>query len=282
MRNRDSNLSADQDLTVTPQLPAVGNHWRQAKEKNPASLIQPLRTVLLSSWLTAFRLRVQELQTNPKAKERAIASGILENDQILYLQWDLRSPSMSKQNPGPTVFGRLLASSRTTPRPDSASQRGWTLPPLAEAGAGDDIRCHPMDACDPKPNSGSTGDIPAFGQVGPERSHPSCELDPQTLQAREESTGCSGRRDDPRPLRPSKTKLLSPIIPNPSNFSYANSLIFSILWAAQLHRLGHADSWPEDAPISSLAESTAKASAFMANISMALHCRGLGSLIKAA
>ena len=101
MRNRDPKLSPDQDLSVTQQLLTVGNHWRQVKEKDPNSLNQPLRTVLLSSWLTAIKLRVQEIQTNPAAKERAAASGILENEMIVCLQWDPQESKHVKANQEP-------------------------------------------------------------------------------------------------------------------------------------------------------------------------------------
>ena len=71
-----------------------------------------------------------------------------------------------------------------------------------------------------------------FGEVGQERGHPSCGLHPQAVETGEESPGNRGRQDDPRPLRPSKSKLLTLRIPNPSHYSYANSLVFSPLWSA--------------------------------------------------
>ena len=81
------------DWTVTKQLFQVGSYWRDRKAKDPKSLGQPLRTVLFSSWLTALRYRINEMDSKPATKELAIQLGILEADGFPYLQWD---PETSK------------------------------------------------------------------------------------------------------------------------------------------------------------------------------------------
>ncbi|CAE7403296.1 unnamed protein product, partial [Symbiodinium pilosum] len=45
-------------------------------------------TVLFSSWLTAIKYRIEEIQTKPDVKDQAVRMGILENEQFPYLQWN--------------------------------------------------------------------------------------------------------------------------------------------------------------------------------------------------
>ena len=92
MKNKpDSDRVAN--WSITTQLLAVGNHWRERKAQDPKTLEQPLRTVLFSSWLTAIKYRINEFTSNPSVKDQATQMGILEDDAFPYMQWD---PEASK------------------------------------------------------------------------------------------------------------------------------------------------------------------------------------------
>ena len=92
MKNKpDSDQVAN--WSVTTQLSAVGNHWRERKAQDLKTLGQPLRTVLFSSWLTAIKYRINEFTSNPSVKDQAIKMGILEDNGFLCMQWD---PDASK------------------------------------------------------------------------------------------------------------------------------------------------------------------------------------------
>ena len=96
------------DWTVTSQLLSVGNHWKTRKERDPKSLSQPLRTVLLSAWLTAIRYRIDELKTKPATKEIAVNMGILENDHFPYMQWNPEESRHVKVDQAPLSIKEAL------------------------------------------------------------------------------------------------------------------------------------------------------------------------------
>ncbi|CAE7181183.1 unnamed protein product [Symbiodinium pilosum] len=64
-------------LSVLPQLHQVGQTWGQQKDKDPSSPGLPLRVVLLGSFLTALKTRVEKVMTDPQA------AGDSKNAQIL-------------------------------------------------------------------------------------------------------------------------------------------------------------------------------------------------------
>ena len=56
-------------LSVLPQLHQVGQTWVQQKDKDPSSPGLPLRVVLLGSFLTALKTRVERVMTDSKSAE---------------------------------------------------------------------------------------------------------------------------------------------------------------------------------------------------------------------
>ena len=88
MKNRDPNKPATEDWSIVQALFLVGKHWREQKEKSPAQVTQPLRSVLLGSMLDAILNRVKQLETDPTLRETAEKRGLVVNGAFPFLQWD--------------------------------------------------------------------------------------------------------------------------------------------------------------------------------------------------
>ena len=238
MKNKpDSDQAVN--WSITNQLLSAGNHWRERKAQDPKALGQPLRTVLLSSWLTAIKYRINEFTSNPAVKDQAIQMGILANDAFPYMQWD---PDASKH----------VRIAQDSPDPRSAaedhhpSQRDWSLSPT-EPHRGNGVRCHPLDSRDPEQNAGSASRLRADWETGPQLVYAPGSLNPETFQAGKISAGNRGGQDDPGTLRPVKLKIQQLQLCNPHQHSYAHAALLSLLWTAfrmafRLHIRGYADS----------------------------------------
>ena len=92
------------DWTVTSQLLSVRNHWKTRKERDPKSLSQPLRTVLLSL------LRFDTGSTSSRASQlpRRLPSTILENDHFPYMQWNPEESRHVKVDQAPLSIEEAL------------------------------------------------------------------------------------------------------------------------------------------------------------------------------
>ncbi|CAE7827510.1 unnamed protein product [Symbiodinium sp. CCMP2592] len=77
--------------------------WNQVRETEPAKITQPLRITLLTLMIAELKVRLQNLEKKPEAKQLAISAGWLDQqDRLQYQKWDAEN---TKLIPHPTMPG---------------------------------------------------------------------------------------------------------------------------------------------------------------------------------
>ena len=73
----------------------------QAEEAAPATLTQPLRTILFHCFLTSLRSRLQEMEENQELLLKAKELGLIEAQSYLYLTWSQEEKKYIKDSMDP-------------------------------------------------------------------------------------------------------------------------------------------------------------------------------------
>ncbi|CAE7672965.1 unnamed protein product [Symbiodinium sp. CCMP2592] len=80
--------------------------WNQVRENEPAKITQPLRITLLTLMIAELKVRLQNLEKKPEAKQLAISAGWLDQqDRLQYQKWDAEN---KKLIPHPTMPGLTI------------------------------------------------------------------------------------------------------------------------------------------------------------------------------
>ena len=110
-----------------------------------------------------------------------------------------------------------------------SSQYDWEVPPVASSDAGYGERCHPVDVGNPKPRTGSPSGLSADRPTDQEWSDAPRSVNSEAEQTWEVTSGHGSGQDDPRALRPDKSRILQLILQNPKKYSYANSTFLNLV-----------------------------------------------------
>ncbi|OLQ12455.1 hypothetical protein AK812_SmicGene3669 [Symbiodinium microadriaticum] len=87
--------------SITDSLYGVACDWHGKKEKDPTSLSQPMRNVLLFCMLKSLQDQLEALESNAAMCERARTMGLVEGTSYLFLQWNstLKKHEKATQEP---------------------------------------------------------------------------------------------------------------------------------------------------------------------------------------
>ena len=80
--------ASQNQLSVTSALYEVACDWHEKKTNNPSSLNQPMRSVLMYSFLACLLERLNKMEQDSDFYEAAKTKGLVENTRYLFLQWD--------------------------------------------------------------------------------------------------------------------------------------------------------------------------------------------------
>ena len=95
--------------SITDPLFRVASNWKQQKEADPASLSQPLRSILFHAMVTALQGQLEQVEKDPAVRQRATELGLLEDETYPYLQWDAERRQHQKASMQPYSQADLRA-----------------------------------------------------------------------------------------------------------------------------------------------------------------------------
>ena len=87
--------------SITASLYKVAQAWHKQKKEAPATLTQPLRTILFHCFLTSLRSRLQEMEENQELLLKAKELGLIEAQSYLYLTWSQEEKKYIKDSMDP-------------------------------------------------------------------------------------------------------------------------------------------------------------------------------------
>ena len=87
--------------SITDSLYGVACDWHSKKEKDPTSLSQPMRNVLLFCMLKSLQDQLEALESSAAMCEQARTMGLVEGTSYLFLQWNstLKKHEKAAQDP---------------------------------------------------------------------------------------------------------------------------------------------------------------------------------------
>ena len=220
--------------SITASLYKVAQAWHKQKKEAPATLTQPLRTILFHCFLTSLRSRLQEMEENQELLLKAKELGLIEAQSYLYLTWSQEEKKYIKGLHGPARSRRCREDAQSD---DSAfefsGQRRASIRSLA------------LSPRDPESHSRGQSTLSSATSPMQEWGFASHRGHDATIEDRPFAAGPSGGPTPAIPLRVAPQEVLGLQLGNPHNHCYANAfMLICIVVDCLAHSLRHCGAAP--------------------------------------